>query len=131
LLAITDWGNNISSQARLLTQYNTQRASLERDTGTILETHGIFFYEERYGSVGPLGRLHQDQCYPRDVHPGENSARHPGGDQPGEQFFELEDPMQQLRRRSQPIPPPRSSPPSPEPIPAPNALVPPGSIRER
>ena len=56
LQAITDWGNAVASEAQSLTQYNIELANLERYTGTILETHGVRFIEERYGSIGPLGR---------------------------------------------------------------------------
>ena len=54
--AITDWGNAVSSEAQALAQYNIELANLERQTGTILETHGVQFVEERYKSIGPLGR---------------------------------------------------------------------------
>ena len=57
LLAITDWGNAIRNEAAALTSTTRCWPKLERQTGTILETHGMRFYEERYGSIGPLGRL--------------------------------------------------------------------------
>ena len=57
LQAITDWGNAVSQEAQSITQYNTELANVERQTGTILETHGIRFAEERYGSIGPRGLL--------------------------------------------------------------------------
>ncbi|HAD60459.1 MAG TPA: hypothetical protein DCG12_14540, partial [Planctomycetaceae bacterium] len=47
LQAITDWGNAVSSEATALTGYNSTLATLERETGTILDTHGIVFNEER------------------------------------------------------------------------------------
>jgi outer membrane protein TolC len=109
LLAITDWGNAIDSEAQSLTQYNTQLASLERNTGTILETHGICFYEERYGAIGPLGRLHHRQCYPEAVQPGENVDHYPVSDEPAEASFDLEDPSEILRRTpptEEELPPP-------------------------
>ena len=54
LQAISDWGNSVSLQAQSFTQYNIELANLERETGTILETHGVFMYEDRYCSLGPL-----------------------------------------------------------------------------
>ncbi|MFK7768755.1 MAG: TolC family protein [Mariniblastus sp.] len=57
LQAITDWGNSVSQEAQSITQYNAELANVERQTGTILETHGIRFVEERYGSIGPRGLL--------------------------------------------------------------------------
>jgi outer membrane protein TolC len=77
LLAITDWGNAVNSEYQSLVQYNTELARLERQTGTILETHGVRFMEERYRSIGPLGRLFEDRCYPRDARPGPNSDSPP------------------------------------------------------
>jgi outer membrane protein TolC len=73
LLAITDWGNAVNSEYQALVQYNIELARLERQTGTILETHGVRFVEERYGSIGPLGRFATERCYPRDMRPGPNS----------------------------------------------------------
>ena len=49
-------------------------AGLELQTGTILEEHGIRFFEERYGSIGPM-RLDL-RCYPRDLRPGDNTDRY-------------------------------------------------------
>ena len=57
LQSITDWGNAITNEAASVAQYNTLLAELEQQTGTILETHGVRFYEERYGSIGPLHHL--------------------------------------------------------------------------
>jgi outer membrane protein TolC len=77
LLAITDWGNAVNSEYQALVQYNTELARLERQTGTILETHGVRFMEERYGSIGPLGRFCSDRCYPRAMSPGPNAESAP------------------------------------------------------
>lgn len=90
--AITDWGNLVSAEASALTQYNTLLATLERQTGTILETHAVVFYEERFASVGPLGRFVEDECYPLDMRPTSNADRYPGGETPSEQAFDLEQP---------------------------------------
>ncbi|MDX1944727.1 MAG: TolC family protein [Pirellulaceae bacterium] len=94
LVAITDWGNAITNEAVAVASYNTQLAELERQTGTILETHGIAFYEERYGSIGPLGRLAHPVCYPRANPPTGNADRYPAGTRPAEQIFNLDDPTQ-------------------------------------
>ncbi len=70
--AITDWGNAVSQQARAVTQYNTELANIERQTGTILETHGITFFEERFGSVGPrgyMGLIRTMDSYPQALIP--------------------------------------------------------------
>jgi outer membrane protein TolC len=91
LQAITDLGNVITSEAQALTQYNTLLAELELQTGTILETHGIRFYEERYGSIGPLGRLAQPVCYPESTPPSPNYDRYPSGDQAAENVFKLDE----------------------------------------
>ena len=110
LLAITDWGNAINEEATSVTQYNTLLAELERQSGTILETHGVRFYEERYGSIGPLGRLAQPVCYPESNPPSENYDRYPAGDQPAENIFNLEDPtrfrIQPQPRAREELPPP-------------------------
>lgn len=97
LQAITDWGNSVSAEAQALARYNSALAGLERDTGTILETHGIRFVEERFGSLGPLGRLHAPVSYPSALAPTAPQQRYPEGDQPAEEFFDLR--PEQLRRR--------------------------------
>ena len=90
--AVTDWGNLISAEASALTQYNTQLATLERQTGTILETHAVLFYEERFHSIGPLGRFCDDVCYPLNMRPTPNADRYPTGEQPSEESFDLQQP---------------------------------------
>ena len=90
--AITDWGNLVSAEASALTQYNTLLATLERQTGTILETHAVLFYEERFAAIGPLGRFCDDECYPQNMRPSSNADRYPAGDTPSEQAFDLEQP---------------------------------------
>jgi len=98
LQAIVDWGNAVSSEAQSLAQYNTELATLERETGTILETHGIRFFEERFGAIGPLGRLANDRCYPEALPPSENESLYPDSGKPAEEFFQLEDPLQRLHK---------------------------------
>jgi len=93
LQAITDWGNAITNEAAAVAQYNTLLAELEQQTGTILETHGVGFYEERYGAIGPLGRLAQPVCYPQSTPPTPNADRYPIGERPAENVFDLQDPV--------------------------------------
>ncbi len=76
LQAITSWGSARSAETQALTQYNTELANLELQTGAILETHGVGFIEERYGAIGPLGRLFRGRCYPRHYRPGPNADRY-------------------------------------------------------
>ncbi|MGE0605800.1 MAG: TolC family protein [Pirellulales bacterium] len=90
--AVTDWGNLISAEAGALTQYNTLLATLERQTGTILETHAVVFYEERFGAIGPLGRFCDEVYYPRDMRPTPNADRYSAGEKPSEENFNLEQP---------------------------------------
>ena len=105
LLAITDWGNTISSEAQALAQYNTELANIERETGTILESHHIRFFEERCGSIGPLGWCGKKRSYPKSTPPTSNQARYAAGDKPAEEFFELDDPLlSQPMRESIPVP---------------------------
>ncbi len=90
LQAITDWGNAVNSEASSLAQYNSELAILERQLGTILENHAVRFYEERYGSIGPLGRAHRDVCYPEAIAPGPNEPMYNVGDRPAEDSFDLQ-----------------------------------------
>ncbi len=125
LQAITDWGNAVSSEARALTQYNAQLALLERQTGTILETHGIRFCEERFMSLGELGVIGEDGSYPRALKPQGNAMKYEGGDKPSEEYFDLKDFPNRGERSSKPdntleIP----DPPAPAPIPDSEAYEP-------
>lgn len=92
LQAIVDWGNSVSSEAQALSQYNSELARLELQTGTILQNHNVVFFEERFRSIGPLGRFAEDKCYPRSQSPSASVARYEGGSQPSEEYFDLEDP---------------------------------------
>ena len=92
LLAITDWANAVSAEAQSLTAYNAELANLELQSGTILETHGIRFVEERYGSIGPRGWcLEETREYPKSLTPGQNSPRYQELQQASEEAFELND----------------------------------------
>jgi len=93
LQAITQWGNSVSAEAQALTQYNSELANLERQAGVILEAHGVTFTEERYGSIGPLGRLFYDRCYPKDSRPGPNADQYETDSEPAENVFDLDAPM--------------------------------------
>lgn len=138
LQAITTWGNAVSQEAQALSQYNIELANLERQTGTILETHGVRFFEERFRAIGPLTRVFPDRAYPRAMTPTPNAPMYPGGNQPSESTFDLRDPItrpqhegpdpyidpeeikrlreeERLRREQEGVPP---SPPRPE-LPAP------------
>ena len=90
LQGVSDWGNVIASEAQTLTAYNTELASLELQTGTILETHGIRFVEEQFASVGTHGRCFEDECYPRDLRPQKNSPRYKDSGEASENAFDLD-----------------------------------------
>jgi outer membrane protein TolC len=92
LQAISDWGSAVSSEAQALAQYNTALARLERETGTILETHGVWFSEERFKAIGPLGRLAHPRAYPAAVFPSPNANRYPVGSGPADRALEMERP---------------------------------------
>jgi outer membrane protein TolC len=92
LQAITDWGNAVSAEAQSLAQYNIELANLERQTGTILETHGVRFVEESFQAVGPLGHLCKPRAYPYGVSPGPNENKYPVEKEPIEKRLEKETP---------------------------------------
>lgn len=101
LQALTDWGTAITSEARALTDYNILLATLERQTGTILETHGLVFVEERFRAVGPLAHVEHMRQYPRDLKPVGEPARYPSTGEPGENLFDLKRP-EDLRKEAAP-----------------------------
>jgi len=124
LQAITTRGNAASSEAQALLQYNIELANLEQQTGTILEAHGVRFFEERYGSIGPLGRAFHDRCYPRDMRPGPNDDQYRDTAEPAEKVFHLESPIPGRRRQAKPAAPQPANPPRlrltvPEQVPTP------------
>jgi outer membrane protein TolC len=92
LQAITSWGDAVSSEAQALAQYNIELANLERQTGTILETHGVWMSEERSRFMGPMGRLGEGKCYPSAVIPSQNADRYPPGTEPAEKALERDMP---------------------------------------
>lgn len=98
LQAIVDWGNSIANEAQALVLYNSELAALERETGTIVEANGIAFVEERFGSVGPLGRLALPVAYPQAVSPRGVMDRYPGSEDPSERQFNLENPLEEYQQ---------------------------------
>lgn len=113
LQAITNWGNSVSAEAQALARYNIELAYLEERTGTILESHGIRFLEERFCSIGPLGRMFRDRPYPQAMPPGENSTRYPFGDEASEKAMKIDAPAPPRREPAAPpgapLPPPNRS----------------------
>jgi len=111
LQAINSWGDAVSAEAQALLQYNTELANLEQQTGTILETHSVRFYEERFDAIGPLGRVFPDHMYPGTNPPELNLDRYPAGERPSEEAFNLETPEFPSRRRGtrrpEPLPRPQ------------------------
>ena len=118
LLAINTWAGSVTSEARSVTQLNSTFAALEAETGTILETHGVRLFEERYCSLGPLGRLGEGREYPSAFRPSPNLARYAESDVPSEEAFNLQVPalssgdresMQRLPPADEDNPPPNPS----------------------
>ena len=112
LQALNDFGNSVSAEALALTTYNVALATLERQTGTILETHGLVFQEERFRAAGPL--LVCDRCYPSAIVPAGEPRRYPGTGEPSENSFDLRNPDV---RDTKPLPLPPATLPPPRPVP--------------
>jgi outer membrane protein TolC len=108
LQALNDWGNAVSSEAQQLLNYNIALATLERQAGTILETHGLVFVEERFRAAGPLRGL--DRLYPLAQPPAGSPRQYPGTGEPSENSFELQNPVQRDKK------PPVEELPSPRPL---------------
>jgi outer membrane protein TolC len=108
LQALNDWGTAVSSEAQQLITYNITLANLERQTGTILQTHGLVFFEERFRAAGPLCLPSHDQLYPSAVVPAGSPHRYPGTGEPGENAFDLKNPAEreQLPEGELPLPRP-------------------------
>jgi outer membrane protein TolC len=112
LQALNDWGTAVSSEAQQLLAYNIALAMLEQETGTILETHGLVFAEERFRAAGPL--LCRDRSYPFAQPPVGAPQLYPGTDAPSENSFDLrspalrdEKPVTEELPRPQPVRPAR------------------------
>jgi hypothetical protein len=105
LQALQDWGTAVFSEAQQLLAYNTALAALEQQTGTILETHGLVFAEERFQAAGPLPC---DRSYPAAQPPAGAPRGYPGTGAPSEDFFDLRNPAER-DGKTQPneLPPPR------------------------
>ena len=83
---------------------------------TGLSLSAIRFYEERYRSIGPLGKFQCDECYPESIYPGPNTERHAGGTEPSENAFDLSNPVDPEQDSRPPNPDDRPPlPPSPMP----------------
>jgi outer membrane protein TolC len=107
LQAITDWGNAVSNENQALVLYNTELANLQRETGLILESYGVRFWEERFRSIGPLGRHFPSVCYPRAMSPGPNVDRPPT---PPEAAYRLPEPVPLPDVGNEEVPPPPPEP---------------------
>jgi outer membrane protein TolC len=105
LQALNDWGNAVSSEAQQLLLYNIALATLERQTGTILETHGLIFAEERFRAAGPL--ICHDVLYPEAQPPLGQPRLYPGTGAPSENSFDLRNPApREAGPSNQVLPPP-------------------------
>jgi outer membrane protein TolC len=112
LQALNDWGNAVSSEAQQLLAYNVALATLEREAGTILETHGLVFVEERFRAAGPL--LCCDRLYPLAQPPVGSPQAYPGTGEPSENSFDLKNPVERGKKPSEEeLPQPRPLPPAP------------------
>jgi outer membrane protein TolC len=108
LQALNDFGTAVSSEAQQLLAYNIALATLERQTGTILETHGLFFNEERFRSAGPIPCF--DRLYPEAQVPVGSPQRYPGTNEPSENVFDLQKPDPRKAKPAAPeqmLPPPK------------------------
>jgi outer membrane protein TolC len=102
LQALNDWGTAVSSEAQQLLNYNTSLAALEQQTGTILETHGLVFVEERFRAAGPL--LCRDRLYPSAQPPIGAPREYPGTGNPSEQAFDLQNPALRPSKQDELLP---------------------------
>lgn len=123
LQSLNDWGNAVSTEAQQLLAYNISLATLERETGTILETHGLVFNEERFRAAGPIPC--HDRLYPEAVVPTGTPRFAPGTDQPSEEVFDLKKPDWRNARPEAP----GSKPPAGDPLPAPRPVPMPDKIQ--
>jgi outer membrane protein TolC len=125
LQALNDWGTAVTSESRSILSYNVALASLERQTGTILETHGLVFVEERLRAAGPLLLPSHDRLYPASLPPVGNPQMYPGTGEPSEESFNLKNPDPHAAP-SPPLKPGESAPATP--IPGPLPLTPGGQL---
>jgi outer membrane protein TolC len=116
LQAIGEWGNAVSAEAQALAQYNAELANLERQAGTILDRHGVRFFEERYLSLGPLGPHGPLAEYPEAMVPTPNADRYPASPEGPEAALERDKPRLPKAPGGSPpkdLPPPRETGPKP------------------
>lgn len=111
LQALNDWGSAVESEAQQLLAYNTALATLEQQTGTILETHGLVFFEERFRAAGPL--LCTDRMYPAAQPPIGSPQAFPSSGEPSENSFDLKNPASRDAKPSGELPKPRPVEPTP------------------
>jgi outer membrane protein TolC len=111
LQALNDWGTAVSSEAQQLLIYNTALATLEQQTGTILETHGLVFAEERFRAAGPL--LFRDRLYPFAQPPVGSPRVYPGTNEPSENSFDLRNPARRDGKAPEELPRPKPDKPAP------------------
>jgi hypothetical protein len=78
---------------------------LEQQTGTILETHGLVFVEERFQAMGPWREHGFDREYPRDLKPVGAPTKFPSSGKPGENAFDLTKPTERPAKLKEPVPP--------------------------
>jgi len=104
LQALNDWGSIVTSEARALIDYNILLTNLERQTGTILETHGLVFIEERFQAAGPLCLPQHAREYPQDLMPKGEPTIFPSTGKPGENAFDLTKPVERPAKLNSPIP---------------------------
>jgi outer membrane protein TolC len=109
LQALNDFGNAVSSEAGALLTYNIALATLERQTGTILETHGLVFAEERFRAAGPIPC--HDRAYPEADFFSGMPHRYPSSGEPSENAFDLRNPASRKEAPTpEQLPPPRQVP---------------------
>jgi hypothetical protein len=113
LQALNDWGNSVTSEAQQLLAYNVNLANLERQTGTILETHGLVFAAERFRAAGPLGLKRPGRLYPAAVVPAGTPKNNPSSGEPSENAFDLKNPAPRPSKPADELHPP--TPVKPEP----------------
>ena len=113
LQALNDWGNAVSSEALQLLTYNVTLATLERQTGTILDTHGLVFVDERFRAAGPLGILGHGRLYPSAEVPVGSPQRYPATDEPAENAFDLRNPAPRDAKEPEKLPQPTPLKPAP------------------
>jgi outer membrane protein TolC len=104
LQALNDWGTAISSEALQLLNYNLTLANLERQSGTILETHGLVFNEERFRAAGPFCLFGHDRLYPSAVSPAGKPVGYPGSGEAAENAFDLKNPAPREEPGKLPLP---------------------------